>query len=353
MRFKPNPFLLPLSLPYQAAVQLRNRAYDNKIITTHDVEVPVVSVGNISIGGTGKTPFVLTLLDLLHQLKLPRKGRSAVVSRGYKGKAKTTTTVSDGKHIFVDAETAGDEPVMIAQGAAGSIVVVDKNRTRGANHAIKDLKAGAIILDDGFQHRKLNRNLDIVLLDGKNPLGSKRLLPAGILREPASSLQRADIIILSNPSGNLEELSKRAEMLESLIGRPVIVTRHEPQYWKRAGRNELMGLEEVQGRNVLGFCGIANPKVFFESVAAEGANIVGKISLPDHGKYKKNVVNNISKEFSRLKAEWLVTTAKDGVKLPPLFCLLPIYQLFIKTKILIGQERLEKALVEIFLVNEK
>ena len=353
MRFKPYPWLWPLSIPYQAGVQLRNHAYDHNIISSQEVDAPVISVGNISVGGTGKTPFVLFLLKLLHDLHLPKKGRTAVISRGYGGKAKTTTVVSDGKRILETAEIAGDEPVMIAESATGSIVVVDPKRVRGAKFAVDALKAGALVLDDGFQHRKLRRDLDIVMLDGKNPLGSKRLLPAGILREPASSLKRADIVVLSNPIGTVEELTVRAEKLEVLIGKPVIVTHQVPQYWKRAGHNELMGLEEGKGRKVLAFSGIANPEGFFKSVTELGVNLVSKIALPDHCRYGKKEIEMISKEFSSLKAEWLVTTAKDGVKLPSLFCLLPIYQLFIHTSILVGQERLEKSLVELFSFNEK
>jgi len=337
-----------LSIPYQAAVQLRNHAYDHNVISAEGVDAPVISVGNISVGGTGKTPFVLLLLELLHNLNLPRKGRSAVISRGYGGKAKTTTVVSDGKRILETAEFAGDEPVMIAESAKGSIVVVDPKRVRGAKFAVEALKAGVLVLDDGFQHRKLKRDLDIVMLDGKNPLGSKRLLPAGFLREPPSSLKRADLIVLANPSGTVDDLIVRAEKLEVLIGKPVIVTQQVPQYWKRAGHNELMGIEEGEGRKVLAFSGIARPEGFFESLTELGVVLAGKTALPDHCRYQKKVIERISKEFSSIKAEWLVTTAKDGVKLPSLFCLLPIYQLFMRTYILIGQERLEKSLVKLF-----
>ena len=315
--------------------------------------MPVISVGNISVGGTGKTPFVLTLLELLHHLNLPPKGKTAVIRRGYGGSAKTTTVVSDGKRILENAETAGDEPVMIAESASGAMVVVDRNKVRGASYAVQELKASVIILDDGFQHRRLQRDLDIVWLDGKNPLGSRRLLPAGFLREPASALSRADIVVLSNPDGTDEELSMRAEKLEALLGKPIIVTRHEAQYWKRAGRNELMGLDESVGRKVLAFSGIANPASFFDSVSALGSEISGEIALPDHCRYTKKQIDRISRLFSSLEAEWLVTTAKDGVKLPALFCILPVYQLIIKTKILTGQERLEKYLVDLFSTNRK
>jgi len=351
---KPKGWLLPLSIPYQIAVQVRNRLYDLNVLTVHDVELPVISVGNLSVGGTGKTPFVIYLINHLRQLmvtpdsdnsgKIYGNKKLGVISRGYKGSATGTAVVNDGRRMIFGADVAGDEPVMIAESSPGTVIISDKNRVRGAQVARDEYRTKMLILDDGFQHRRIRRDLDIVLLDGQNPLGNRRLLPAGFLREPVSSLARADIVVLSKAVGNNEELKERAAKLEKIMNKPVVVTRLVPKHWRRVGKAELMSADQVAGKDVTAFAGIASPGSFFDTVADLGADLKAIIPLPDHCSYSKLYVDKIANGYVRSKSELLVTTAKDAVKIPAIMQLLPIYYLKTDLEVVVGQEHLNDAL---------
>lgn len=354
---KPNGWLLPLSIPYRVAIQVRNRLYDLNFLTVHDVELPVISVGNISAGGTGKTPFVIYLLDHLKKMmvtpdpnnagKTGGKKKLAVISRGYKGSAKGTAVVNDGKRMIFGADVAGDEPVLIAESSPGSVVISDKDRVRGAEVARDEYRARIVILDDGFQHRRIKRDLDIVLLDGQNPFGNNRLLPAGFLREPAGSLSRADIVVLSKAIGEDDELRDRARKLEEIMQKPVVVTRMVPKYWRRVGKGEILAAHQVEGKTVAAFAGIASPGSFFDTVADLGADMRVTIPLPDHCSYSKLYVDKISNGYVRSQAEWLVTSAKDAVKIPGIMHLLPIYYLQADIEVVSGIDSLDTALREL------
>jgi tetraacyldisaccharide 4'-kinase len=344
---KPHGCLWPLSIPYQAVVQVRNRLYDIGVLTSKSVSAPVISIGNISAGGTGKTPTVIHLLERIRRLNAGRKIKTAVVSRGYKGLGRGTQVVADGRKQLVDFMTAGDEPVMIAEASHGTIVITDANRVRGCRKAIDDLKAGLILLDDGFQHRKLHRDLDIVLLDGRNPLGNNRLLPAGFLREPTSSLKRADLIVLSKAVGTEEELTDRAKKLSELLNKPVIATRMVKKYWRRLDGSELFQVEEIGGKRVLAFAGIAKPDYFFDDVTQLGADLVRSIPLPDHCGYSKAQIDYISMAYVRTKSEWLVTTSKDALKLPVIMRFLPVYYLDTEIEVVAGGDVLDEMLMKV------
>lgn len=341
---KPLGCLLPLSIPYQAAVQLRNRLYDIGVLTVHRVDAPVICVGNISTGGTGKTPFVIHLAERLKHLDAGHSIKVGIISRGYKGSARKTLVVNDGKRQLADIWSAGDEPVLITESLPHTVVVVDRNRFRGADKAVRDLRVNLILLDDGFQHRRLHRDLDITLLDGRNPLGNRRLLPAGFLREPVSSLKRADLIVLSKAKGTDDKLADRALKLGNLLNKPVIVTRMKHKYWRRIDHSELLAPEEIAGKKTLAFAGIANPSNFFDDVVELGADLVQRITVPDHCRYNKSQLDYISTQFARSRAEWLVTTAKDMVKLPPLLRFLPVYYLETSMEVVVGDELLDKEL---------
>jgi len=344
---KPHGCLWPLSIPYQAAVRVRNRLYDIGVLKSKSVNAPVISIGNISVGGTGKTPTVIHLIERIRKLNTPRKKKIAVVSRGYKGLGRGTQVVADGRKQLVDFMTAGDEPVMIAEASPGTIVITDKSRVRGARKAIDDLKAGLILLDDGFQHRKLHRDLDIVLLDGRNPLGNKRLLPAGFLREPVSSLKRADLVVLSKAIGSDDELTDRAKKLGELINKPVIATRMVKKYWRRLDGSELLQVDEISGKRVLAFAGIAKPEYFFNDVSQLDADLVSSIPLPDHCRYSKAQLDYISMTYVRTKSEWLVTTSKDALKLPVILRFLPVYYLDTEIEVVTGGDVLDEMLVKV------
>jgi len=344
---KPLGCLWPLSILWQAAVKTRIRLYDIKVLTTRQVAAPVISVGNLSVGGTGKTPFVIHLVERLRNLAAPKKLNIGVVSRGYKGKAKNTLLVADRRRVLEEFNRAGDEPVLIAQSSKGTVVVVDRKRYRGARFAVNDMKVKLVLLDDGFQHRQLHRDLDIVLLDASNPLGNKRVLPAGFLREPVSALKRADIIVLSKARGDDEELTERALRLKDLLNKPVVVTRFVPQYWKRLDRTELLAAEEIKGKKVAAFAGIAKPESFFDTVRDLGADLIKPMALPDHCKYSKFHLDYISGNFIRSRLEWMVTTEKDALKLPVIMRFLPVYFLEAKMEVVAGEELLDEELLKI------
>ena len=344
---KPLGFLWPLSIPWQAAVRTRNRLYDIEVLKTRRVEAPVISVGNLSVGGTGKTPFIIHLVERLRDLAAPKKLNLGVVSRGYKGKAKNTLLVSDRRRVIEGFTIAGDEPVLIAQSAKSTVVVVDHKRYRGAQFAVDEMKVKLVLLDDGFQHRQLHRDLDIVLLDAADPLGNRLVLPAGFLREPVSALTRADIIVLSKAHGDSEELAERASKLGDMRDKPVIITRLVPQFWRRMDQTELFSPEEIQGKKVAALAGIAKPESFFDTVRDLGADLLQPIPLPDHCKYSKSHLDNISRHFVRSRSEWLVTTEKDALKLPAIMRFLPLYFLESKMEVVAGEELLDEELLKI------
>ncbi|MDP8228043.1 MAG: tetraacyldisaccharide 4'-kinase [Candidatus Electryoneaceae bacterium] len=344
---KPHGWLWPLSIFYQAPVQLRNRFYNSGTLKSYKVDAPVISVGNISVGGTGKTPFVIHLIERLMQMKQKSRLKTAVISRGYRGRVKGTAVVSDGRRLFLGPEIAGDEPVMTAEAIPKSVVIVDKNRVRGASVAVEEYGADTIVLDDGFQHRRIRRDLDIVLLDARDPLGNGRVLPAGFLREPASALSRADLVILSKASGSDEELIQRAQKLEQVIDKPVVVTRLTPKYWRRFAHNELMSADQIAGKEVTAFAGIASPESFFDTVETLGADLKVRIPLPDHCPYKKRHLDWISRQYVLSRSEWIVTTAKDMIKLPTILHFLPVYHLETVIEIVAGEDHLHSALTDI------
>jgi len=341
---KPIPILWPLSIPYQGVIQTRNRLYDLGVLPTYDAGAPVISVGNLSVGGTGKTPFVMHLVDRIRRLTPARKVRLGVISRGYSGRAQGTLVVSDGRKVVASVKDAGDEPALIAEASPGVVVVVDRDRVRGAGLAVKEHRARLLLLDDGFQHRRLRRDLDIVLLEAENPLGSRRVLPAGFLREPARALKRADVVVLSKAVGDDEELKSRASRLQDLIGKPVAVSRLTPKYWRRVGVAELLAPEQVSGRKVAAFAGIASPDSFFDTVRGLGAELTARIPLPDHCRYSKSHLDRVAGVFVRSQADWLVTTAKDAVKLPSILRFLPVYYLEVETRVVAGAEMLDEML---------
>lgn len=345
IRLKPQPYLLPLAVPYQAAVRFRNRLYDLRVLPIEQVESPVVSVGNLSVGGTGKTPFVIFLAWRIRELTLGRV-KPAVVSRGYGRSTRGGLVVSAGRGSPAEEpDAAGDEPVLIARSLPGVPVLVDRDRVRAARRAVAEFGAKVVLLDDGFQYRRLARDLDIVLLDASDPLGNRLTLPAGPLREPVGSLSRADLVVLSKAVECDDELQRRAHRLSNLLKKPVVVARLAPLYWRHIGGRELFASDQVSGRRVFAFAGIAAPGSFLASVRALGAQIVDHLELPDHCRYTKSVLDRVAAGFTKSGAEWLVTTAKDAVKLPAITRYLPLFYLDSRVEIAVGGEELDAALL--------
>jgi tetraacyldisaccharide 4'-kinase len=296
-------FALPLSMlsiPYGAVMRARNALYDRGVLKAHGAGVPVISVGNLTAGGTGKTPLVAYLAE-----EASRRGlRPAVVARGYKGELR-------------EGEWINDEGLLLRERIPGLIVVQDPDRVAAAARAVQERGAGFIILDDAFQHRRIRRDRDIVTLDAREPFGNGRLLPAGLLREPAGGLRRANAIVLTRCDGTdraaLSVLEARLRELSG--GAEVFRTTHAPVRIRVAAREEDLPLEWIDGKRVLVFSGIAVPGSFERTVASLGGRIVETRSFPDHHHYSAEDVLGLARAAGRAGADIVATTAKDAVKL--------------------------------------
>ncbi len=307
---KPNPFFFPLALLYGSAVRLRNLFFDIGIFESIDVGVPVISVGNLTAGGTGKTPIVKEIANIL----LESGKRTAVISRGYGRESTGTVTVSDGRNILTDARLSGDEPMMIAKSLPNVIVVVDEDRVRGARTAIDELGAEVIVLDDGFQHRRIRRTKNIVLMDAHHMPFDTMLLPAGYRREPISSLNRADAVLITKADGKAS-----AEMLLNDERLSVIRKRFSssfvPSGVKHCSGGVKQSLEILNGHSVIALCGIASPDSFRKSIESCGAVVKELFAFGDHHQFTRDDVEEVIASFRRHKADFILMTEKDGARL--------------------------------------
>jgi tetraacyldisaccharide 4'-kinase len=300
-----------LSLPYQLAVAVRNKLYDYGWLRSKKLSCPVISIGNLSVGGTGKTPLAILLAGMLKGQGL----KPAVLSRGYgRQNPSSLGIVSDGRRILMDHQQAGDEPFLISQLLPEVPVIVGPDRFLAGQKAIGELGADILILDDGFQHRRLYRDIDIVLLPGSRPLGNGHLLPAGSLREPPAALGRADIIVMNG--GDREGGATLPAALPPVLKRSsrCFQSRHEPKALIAANRDALP-LTFLQGKRIYAFSGIGNPLSFLRSIADLGAILCGHEAFPDHHSYSPSEVAAISVNARRSGADYILTTEKDGVRL--------------------------------------
>jgi tetraacyldisaccharide 4'-kinase len=311
----------PFSALYSAAVKARSSGYENRFLKTYRVAAPVISVGNITVGGTGKTPLVEWLAR-----RLADSGRRVcVLSRGYgRENAKQQVVVSDGEQIFSEVSSSGDEAMMLAQSLLGKCAVVcNADRVAAAHWAIENLKSEALILDDGFQHRRLERDLDIVMIDATNPFGNRRLLPAGILREPIESLSRADCVILTRIlDGGAAGLIDR---IQQVTKAPVFQSRTSIGQFHRLDANEHDKEALNLSQPFAAFCGIGNPRAFFDQLRAADFDVRHEASFRDHHRYSQADIDRLTGQAQAKGAQALITTAKDSVKLRSLRLQLPCY----------------------------
>jgi len=307
--------LVPLAGLYGRIGRLRALGYRQGLLRSHGFQVPVISIGNLAVGGTGKTPTV----DLVARYCLAQERRVAVVSRGYGGRgAGAVGIVSDGRQILLTAQVAGDEPVLLARRNPGLMVLVAPRRARGVRAAIEKFGADLIILDDGFQHLAVRRDLDIVLLDATRPLGNGRVLPAGLLREFPEALKRGQLFILTRvgdaPSANL---------LPELPG-PVLACRHRLADLALAFDGNCRSLESLRGGSIVAFAGIADPEAFFTDLRAKGLVLSETLAFPDHVAYNRADLARIAEAAAT--ADCLLTTEKDAVKLRERDFAVPCYR---------------------------
>lgn len=295
------------SLPYRAVVAARNRLYDLGLLRQAKLPCPVISVGNLTVGGAGKTPTVILLANLLRE-----KGRRpAVLSRGYGGRAGAPVSlVSDENRVLMEWGEAGDEPVLIARSLPGVPVLTGAKRRLTGRAAVEQFGADILILDDAFQHRQLSRDLDIVLVNAALPFGNGRLLPGGPLREPKASLRRAHLIIRTGAEGDpVEPLEGAAS------GLPFFRGIHRPRGIVEGRTGHLLPAASIQGGKVCAFAGIGRPEIFRRSLIALGAKVVSFRAFPDHNPYTRPDIDALRRLAAETGADRMITTEKDGVRL--------------------------------------
>ncbi|MDX2502343.1 MAG: tetraacyldisaccharide 4'-kinase [Deltaproteobacteria bacterium] len=319
------PFLRGVSAVYGAAQKIRAIGYRHNLLQSKSLPCRVIAIGNISAGGTGKTPMTIYLARELQQ----SGKRVAVISRGYKGAAeKGGGIVSDGQNVLMDAGWAGDEPFMMASRLKGIPVVVGKNRHEAGMLAIREFEPDVIVLDDAYQHLKLKRDINLVLLDHDRPFGNSHLLPRGILREPLDALARADACILTrSPQGaDLELFSNRSKLKSVLPQIPVFSSYHAPYFYliKSGDRTPLNDISEfltppeldrVKQNKVYGFSGIARNDAFQHTVGKTGFNAVGYREFDDHHRYSATDLEDIVQTAKRAGANCLISTEKDHARI--------------------------------------
>ena len=296
--------LFPLALLYWGIIFWRNLFYNFNFFITHKIKSKVISIGNISLGGTGKTPVVIFLA-----LLLTKRGRKvAILSRGYGRATKGLFLVSKGDGLILCSwEDCGDEPYMMAQKLPNLPILVDENRHRGSLYLEKNFNPDIIIMDDGFQHRALHRNLDIVLVNGGDNINDHRLLPYGILREPWDNIKRANAIMVTKKKPN--PLLQRKIDETSL---PIIRTRVNPvlRYSDKKPR-----VNEVRENSVFLVSGLGNPAFFKKTVEHLGFNICGIKNFQDHYNYKENDILQLETTTKQLGGSLILTTEKDWLKI--------------------------------------
>lgn len=330
---------IPFSLLFKQVIQCRNYLYDRGIIKSSRLGSKVISVGNITVGGTGKTPVVEYIAKTLSG-----KGeRVTILSRGYKRKSKGPIMVSDGKRVLTDVFQAGDEPYLLAHRLKRVRVIVDNNRYRAGGMALSDGGADFLLLDDGFQYRRLQRDVDIVVIDASNPFGNGRVLPAGPLREPLDSLRRAHLIWLTrvDQASAIRKLINRVRKYTKV---PIIKSVHAPMRFVNLHTRAQLPLEAGKGKRVIAFAGIGNSKAFGNTLRTLGVEIVDFISYRDHHFYKQNDLATIKTRFEENHAELIVTTEKDALKVSGGNLQLPFYFLQIEIEITEGEQCLRECI---------
>ncbi len=342
--------LYALSLLYERIVQLRLWLYRKRILRERALGCLVISIGNLTVGGTGKTPIVEKFARALQD----GGRRVAILSRGYKsvphrrkrtllsrlreGDSEPPRIVSDGRALLLDSLIAGDEPYMLASNLHDVVVLVDKDRVKSGLFAIENMNADALLLDDGLQYLHLKHRLDIVLIDRQAPFGNEFLLPRGTLREPPKNLRRASYIFITKSTGEsnaglidrIRRYNRTAEIIECA---------HKPLHLQDVVSGEVVALENLQGAFIGSICGIAAPESFEGGLQKLGAKIEIAKRFADHHRYTEAELQNFISRSIRRDLEMIVTTEKDAVRFPRMAQTeVPIYFLRVEIEILSGHE---------------
>jgi len=334
---------------YRAVIQTRHLLYAKGLFRHHTLGCQVISVGNLTVGGTGKTPVVEVFAR-----ELQREGRKvAILSRGYKktepsfarrmtdyiffaGLLRPPRVVSDGQKLLLDSAMSGDEPYMLASNLPDVCVLVDKDRVKSGRYAINKLGCDTLILDDGFQYLSLRPRVQVVLVDRTNPFGNEHVLPRGILREPIKNIKRADFVFITKSDrpdndelkARLRSLNPRAEIIEC---------RHSPKSLVDVAGRGRRELDWLKGKRIAALSGIAAPAGFERELQRLGAKLVARFRYADHHRYGQQEVIDIINRSRQLGAHAIVTTEKDAVRFPKIDrCDVRIYFLRVDIEIVSG-----------------
>ena len=347
--------LFSLSKVFLIIVKGRRWLYEARIIRDHPLGVQVITVGNLTVGGTGKTPVVEKFARVLTD-----QGRKvAILSRGYRSKPPPLTqrwknklllqdevvpprVVSDGKSLLLNSEDAGDEPYMLASNLKDVVVLTDKDRVKSGRYAIEQFGCDTLLLDDGFQYWKLaGRRRDIVLVDAQQPFGNEHLLPRGTLREPPEHIRRADTIFITKSDGETAALHARIRKHNPNAG--IIECVHWPLFFEdvfNPDQREQIGW--LKGKKVATLSGIAQPESFEQSLVQQGADLVYAKRFADHHRFNQQEILNTINRAKKRRAEVILTTQKDAVRFPKIDRRdLPIFYMRVEIKILSGAKDFE------------
>jgi tetraacyldisaccharide 4'-kinase len=350
-----------LSFIYERIVQLRLFLYRKRLFRERTLGCLVISIGNLTVGGTGKTPIVEKFARALQT----GGRRVAILTRGYKSVPRPSKRswldklrrkhidppriVSDGKNLFLDSLEAGDEPYMLAKNLQDVIVLVDKDRVKSGLFAIGEMKADTLLLDDGLQYLHLKHRLDIVLVDRQAPFGNEYLLPRGTLREPPRNLRRASYVFITKSSG-----ASNADLIERIRRynrtAEIIECGHKPLHLQNVLTGERLPLESLRDTYIGSLCGIAAPDSFEKGLRDLGARIELAKRYIDHHRYTDAELYSLINRCIRRDLEMIVTTEKDAVRFPPLNeaeVKVPIYFLRVEIEILSGHESWEHCVARI------
>jgi tetraacyldisaccharide 4'-kinase len=335
------------SLGYSAGVRLRNFFYDKGWLKTHRVNAVVLSIGNITAGGTGKTPLVIWLCNLLKEKEI----HHAILTRGYKtsrAPPRMRPVSNEGDTQTAIRNTLTDEPAILAQSCPEAKIAMNPDRVAGAMEMVNMFSGEALIMDDGFQHRRLARDLDIVTIDATVPFGYGRLLPAGLLREPVTALKRADAAVITRcDQVTQEELAGIKERLQQFNPNMAMAeARHAPILAKT--QDTQIELEQLKGKRIFAFCGIGNPTAFLTTIESLGGVFAGSAIYNDHRHYSRQGVAEICDQAKQSGAELILTTEKDYSKIAALQMRaedVPLAYLVVRIRFTDGQDQLT-ALIE-------
>ena len=328
-----------VSVFYGLGQRMRARLYRHKIFQSRRLNCRVISIGNLTMGGTGKTPTVMMVADTLR-----RKGfKPAILSRGYGGQSgESVNVVNDGQQTLLSPEVAGDEPVMMARRLKDVPVLTGRVRYETGKYAIEHFGADVLILDDGYQHLPLHRDLNILLCDATRPFGNGVVFPAGELREPLSAMDRANVICLTRCGGDSTDRVDGSNIKRV----PVVKTGMRVQSVIELSSGKEMEIEIVQDKPAAAFCGIAHPLDFFRTLEQVPVQIVSQNHFPDHHDYSSDELQEIERQAKQAEATMIVTTEKDAVKLKGHTFDLPVFAVRIALEILEGQEEWDRLLLK-------